>query len=128
MRGHFEQYILPPVNVPQRSLCAIGESVQGLVRQPLLKRRQLPGLLEEEVRYPKESLACVAHLLFVHHLAVDTLPFVFRYNSSDYITPDQFIFEYLDTYLLFLCVFSALFTVSGLIWSTSASSCPGKSM
>lgn len=60
-----------------RSLCAIGESVQGLVRQPLLKRRQLPGLLEEEVRYPKESLACVAHLLFVHHLAVDTLPFVF---------------------------------------------------
>ncbi|KAK1878923.1 Glomulin [Dissostichus eleginoides] len=44
---------------------------------PLLRRRQVPGFLEEEVRYPKESLACLAHLLFVHHLAADAFPSVF---------------------------------------------------
>ncbi|XP_039672845.1 glomulin, FKBP associated protein a [Perca fluviatilis] len=59
------------------TLSAIGESVPSLVYQPLLKRKQVPGFLEEEVRYPKESLASLAHLVFVHHLAADTFPSVF---------------------------------------------------
>ena len=62
----------------QNSLSAIGEPLPGLVYQPLLKRKQVPGFLEEEVRYPKESLASLAHLVFVHHLAADTFPSVFR--------------------------------------------------
>ncbi|KAK7945327.1 hypothetical protein WMY93_001055 [Mugilogobius chulae] len=45
------------------SLRSIGESLPGLVHRPLLRHRQIPGFLEEEVRYPKESLACAAHLL-----------------------------------------------------------------
>ncbi|XP_029309244.1 glomulin, FKBP associated protein a [Cottoperca gobio] len=59
------------------TLSAIGESLPSLVYQPLLKRKQVPGFLEEEVRYPKESLASLAHLVFVHHLAADTFPSVF---------------------------------------------------
>ncbi|XP_054452232.1 glomulin, FKBP associated protein a [Anoplopoma fimbria] len=59
------------------TLSAIGESVPSLVNQPLLKRKQVPGFLEEEVRYPKEALASLAHLVFVHHLAADTFPSVF---------------------------------------------------
>ncbi|XP_070775209.1 glomulin, FKBP associated protein a [Enoplosus armatus] len=59
------------------TLRAIGESLPSLVYQPLLKRKQVPGFLEEEVRYPKESLASLAHLVFVHHLAADTFPSVF---------------------------------------------------
>ncbi|XP_041805370.1 glomulin, FKBP associated protein a [Chelmon rostratus] len=59
------------------SLSSIGESIPTLVYQPLLKRKQVPGFLEEEVRYPKESLASLAHLVFVHHLAADTFPSVF---------------------------------------------------
>ncbi|XP_035526307.1 glomulin, FKBP associated protein a [Morone saxatilis] len=59
------------------TLSAIGEPLPGLVFQPLLRRKQVPGFLEEEVRYPKESLACLAHLVFVHHLAADTFPSVF---------------------------------------------------
>lgn len=59
------------------TLRAIGESLPGLVYQPLLRRKQAPGFLEEEVRYPKESLASLAHLVFVHHLAADTFPSVF---------------------------------------------------
>lgn len=59
------------------TLGAVGESVPSLVLQPLLKRKQVPGFLEEEVRYPKESLASLAHLVFVHHLAADTFPSVF---------------------------------------------------
>lgn len=62
----------------QNTLGAVGESVPSLVFQPLLKRKQVPGFLEEEVRYPKESLASLAHLVFVHHLAADTFPSVFR--------------------------------------------------
>lgn len=62
----------------QDTLSAIGESLPSLVFQPLLKRKQVSGFLEEEVRYPKESLACLAHLVFVHHLAADTFPGVFR--------------------------------------------------
>ncbi|XP_023137673.2 glomulin, FKBP associated protein a [Amphiprion ocellaris] len=59
------------------TLRAIGESLPSLVYQPLLRRKQVPGFLEEEVRYPKESLASLAHLVFVHHLAADTFPSVF---------------------------------------------------
>ncbi|XP_034558275.1 glomulin, FKBP associated protein a isoform X2 [Notolabrus celidotus] len=59
------------------TLSAIGESLPGLVFQPLLKRKQVSGFLEEEVRYPKESLASLAHLVFVHHLTADTFPSVF---------------------------------------------------
>lgn len=62
----------------QNTLSAIGESLPSLVFQPLLKRKQVSGFLEEKVRYPKESLACLAHLVFVHHLAADTFPGVFR--------------------------------------------------
>ncbi|XP_074543850.1 glomulin, FKBP associated protein a [Halichoeres trimaculatus] len=59
------------------TLSSIGESLPALVFQPLLKRKQVPGFLEEEVRYPKESLASLAHLVFVHHLTSDTFPSVF---------------------------------------------------
>ncbi|KAM9719740.1 glomulin, FKBP associated protein a [Menidia menidia] len=59
------------------TLSAIGEPVSSLIFQPLLKRKQVPGFLEEEVRYPKKSLASLAHLVFVHHLAADTFPSIF---------------------------------------------------
>ncbi|XP_038574287.1 glomulin-like [Micropterus salmoides] len=59
------------------TLSSIGESLPSLVYQPLLKRKLVPGFLEEEVRYPKESLASLAHLVFVHHLAADTFPSIF---------------------------------------------------
>lgn len=62
----------------QNTLSSIGESLPSLVYQPLLKRKLVPGFLEEEVRYPKESLASLAHLVFVHHLAADTFPSIFR--------------------------------------------------
>ncbi|MEQ2196438.1 hypothetical protein XENOCAPTIV_027559 [Xenoophorus captivus] len=58
-------------------LGAIGESLPSLLFHPLLKRKEVPGFLEEEVRYPKNSLASLAHLVFVHHLAADTFPSVF---------------------------------------------------
>ncbi|XP_019733402.1 glomulin, FKBP associated protein a [Hippocampus comes] len=60
------------------NLNAIGESTTSLVYQPLSKRKEAAGFLEEEVRYPKESLASLAHLVFVHHLAADTFPCVFN--------------------------------------------------
>ncbi|XP_041658440.1 glomulin, FKBP associated protein a [Cheilinus undulatus] len=60
-----------------KTLRAIGESLPDLVYQPLLKRKQVQGFLEEEVRYPRESLASLAHLVFVHHLTADTFPSVF---------------------------------------------------
>lgn len=62
----------------QNTLSAIGESLTDLVYQPLLKRKHAPGFLEEEVRYPKESLASLAHLVFVHHLTADTFPSVYK--------------------------------------------------
>lgn len=59
------------------SLCSIGESLPALVHLPLLRHRHIPGFLEEEVRYPKDSLGCVAHLLFVHHLQAELFPSVY---------------------------------------------------
>uniref|UniRef100_A0A3Q2UGL2 Glomulin, FKBP associated protein a n=1 Tax=Fundulus heteroclitus TaxID=8078 RepID=A0A3Q2UGL2_FUNHE len=58
-------------------LGAVGESLPSLVFHPLLKKKEVPGFLEEEVRYPKNSLASLAHLVFVHHLSADTFPSVF---------------------------------------------------
>ncbi|XP_060940806.1 glomulin, FKBP associated protein a [Limanda limanda] len=59
------------------TLSGIGEPLTSLVYQPLLRRKQVLGFLEEEVCYPKESLASLSHLVFVHHLAADTFPCVF---------------------------------------------------
>lgn len=74
--------------VLQNILGSIGESLSSLVHQPLLKRKQVPGFLEEVVRYPKESLASLAHLVFVHHLAADTFPTVFRYFENIFFSWD----------------------------------------
>ncbi|XP_028328692.1 glomulin, FKBP associated protein a [Gouania willdenowi] len=60
-----------------KTLRSIGEPLPSLVQQPLLRRKHVPGFLEEEVRYPKESLASLAHLVFVHHLAADAFPTVY---------------------------------------------------
>ncbi|KAF4117046.1 glomulin, FKBP associated protein a [Onychostoma macrolepis] len=57
-------------------LSSIGESLPDLLSRNVLKRREVPGFLEEEVRYPKESLACLSYLLFVDHIAVDIFPAV----------------------------------------------------
>lgn len=57
------------------TLCSIGETLPDLLSRTLLRKRDVPGFLEE-VRYPKESLACLAHLLFVHHIAMDLFPAV----------------------------------------------------
>lgn len=57
-------------------LSNIGESLPDLLSRNVLKKREVPGFLEEEVRYPKESLACMCHLLFVNHIAVDIFPAV----------------------------------------------------
>lgn len=62
----------------QNTLVAIREPLPSLVFRPLLRRKQVTGFLEEEVRYPKDSLACLAHLVFVHHLAADTFPSVYK--------------------------------------------------
>ncbi|XP_058274675.1 glomulin, FKBP associated protein a isoform X1 [Hemibagrus wyckioides] len=58
------------------TLCSIGESLLDLLSHNLMRKRDIPGFLEEEVRYPKESLASLAHLLFVHHIAMDMFPSV----------------------------------------------------
>ncbi|XP_062843479.1 glomulin, FKBP associated protein a [Trichomycterus rosablanca] len=57
-------------------LSSIGESLPDLLCHNLLRKREVPGFLEEEVRYPKESLASLAHLIFVHHIAIDIFPAV----------------------------------------------------
>lgn len=62
----------------QAILSGIGESLPELLCHELLKKHEVPGFLEEEVRYPKESLANLAYLLFVHHIAMETFPVVLR--------------------------------------------------
>ncbi|XP_026887564.1 glomulin, FKBP associated protein a [Electrophorus electricus] len=57
-------------------LNSIGESLPNLLGHSILRKREVPGFLEEEVRYPKESLASMAHLLFVQHIAMDIFPAV----------------------------------------------------
>ncbi|CAL8346097.1 unnamed protein product [Merluccius merluccius] len=59
------------------SLTAIGETLPSLVCHSVLRTRRAVGFLEEEVRYPREALASLAHLLFVHHIAMDSFPAVF---------------------------------------------------
>ncbi|KPP72790.1 hypothetical protein Z043_108182 [Scleropages formosus] len=45
-------------------LSSIREALPSLLFHHLLKRKEEPGFLEEDVRYPRESLACLAYLLF----------------------------------------------------------------
>ncbi|KAG7265797.1 hypothetical protein CRUP_000768, partial [Coryphaenoides rupestris] len=59
------------------SLTAIGETLPSLVCHPVLRKRRVEGFLEEEARYPSVSLASLAHLLFVHHIAMETFPAVY---------------------------------------------------
>uniref|UniRef100_A0A3P8YSY3 Glomulin, FKBP associated protein a n=1 Tax=Esox lucius TaxID=8010 RepID=A0A3P8YSY3_ESOLU len=58
-------------------LSGIGETLSDLLCHGLLNKKEVPGFLEEEVCYPKESLASLAYLLFVHHIAIDSFPTVF---------------------------------------------------
>lgn len=57
-------------------LSSIGESLPDLLCHSVLRKREVPGFMEEEVRYPKESLASMAHLLFVKHIAMERFPAV----------------------------------------------------
>ncbi|XP_022534321.1 glomulin, FKBP associated protein a isoform X1 [Astyanax mexicanus] len=57
-------------------LSSIGESLPDLLCHSVLRKREVPGFMEEEVRYPKESLASLAHLLFVKHIAMERFPAV----------------------------------------------------
>ncbi|XP_041751682.1 glomulin, FKBP associated protein a isoform X1 [Coregonus clupeaformis] len=75
-------------------LSDIGESLPELLCHGLLRRREVPGFLEEEVCYPKESLASLAYLLFVQHIAMDTFPTVF---SSVFVL--QCNMEYINLFL-----------------------------
>lgn len=71
-------YVFNSVYLIQNILRTIGEPLTALVHRPVLKRKLVPGFLEEEVRYPKESLASLTHLVFVHLLAADAFSYVYR--------------------------------------------------
>ncbi|MBN3298578.1 GLMN protein, partial [Amia calva] len=58
-------------------LSNLGESLPGLLLHHLLKKKEEPGFLEEDAKYPRESLACLAYLLFVQHIAIERFPAVF---------------------------------------------------
>ncbi|XP_061098508.1 glomulin, FKBP associated protein a [Conger conger] len=74
-----------PENPPLRNFAVeilailrrIGEHLPDLLFRQLLKKKEEPGFLEEDVRYPKDSLACLAYLVFVQHIAMETFPAVF---------------------------------------------------
>ncbi|KAJ8270906.1 hypothetical protein GJAV_G00120600 [Gymnothorax javanicus] len=66
-------YAVEILNILQR----IGENLPSLLFRHLLKKKGEPGFLEEDVRYPKESLACLAYLVFVQHIAMETFPVIF---------------------------------------------------
>ncbi|KAJ8357537.1 hypothetical protein SKAU_G00203310 [Synaphobranchus kaupii] len=55
----------------------IGEHLPDLLFRHLLKKKEEPGFLEEDVRYPKDSLACLAYLLYVQHIAMEIFPAIF---------------------------------------------------
>ncbi|XP_028817072.1 glomulin, FKBP associated protein a [Denticeps clupeoides] len=57
-------------------LSHIGESFTDLLSHNLLKKRGVSDFLEEEVRFPKDSLASLAYLLFVQHMAFENVPAV----------------------------------------------------
>ncbi|CAB1325910.1 unnamed protein product [Coregonus sp. 'balchen'] len=75
-------------------LSGIGESPPDMLCHGLLWRREVPGFLEEEVCYSKESLASLAYLLFVQHIAMDTFPTIF---SSVFVL--QCNMEYINLFL-----------------------------
>ncbi|KAL4608317.1 glomulin isoform X1 [Arapaima gigas] len=58
-------------------LSGVGEALPKLLFHHLLRHKKEPGFLEEDVRYPKESLACLAYLLFVEHIGTESFPAVF---------------------------------------------------
>lgn len=57
-------------------LTGIREPLQEMWWHKLQTKRQTPGSLEEEVRYPEEALANLTYLLFVHHIGTDHFPAV----------------------------------------------------
>ncbi|KAG9343303.1 hypothetical protein JZ751_014284 [Albula glossodonta] len=58
-------------------LWRIGEGLPDLLFRHLLKKKEEPGFLEEDVRYPKESLACLAYMLFVQHITAERFPAIY---------------------------------------------------
>ncbi|XP_067892881.1 glomulin, FKBP associated protein a [Heterodontus francisci] len=61
-------------------LLAIGESLPVLmIHQLLQSRRKLREIdpLKEDVKYPTDSLASLAYLLFVQHISIDQFPAVY---------------------------------------------------
>uniref|UniRef100_UPI00398E8185 glomulin, FKBP associated protein a n=1 Tax=Pristiophorus japonicus TaxID=55135 RepID=UPI00398E8185 len=74
-------------------LVAIGESLPVLmVHQLLQSRKKLREIdpLEEDIKYPTNSLACLAYLLFVQHIGINQFPAVY---SPGYFL--QFNVEYI---------------------------------
>ncbi|MGH0175390.1 UNVERIFIED_CONTAM: hypothetical protein FKN15_072344 [Acipenser sinensis] len=75
-------------------LSCIGESFHALLLHHLVKKKVEPGFLEEDVKYPKESLACLSYLLFVQHIGIERFPTVF---SPVFIL--QFNMQYIEVLL-----------------------------
>nr|XP_015210647.1 PREDICTED: glomulin [Lepisosteus oculatus] len=59
------------------TLLSLGESLPHLLFHHVLKKKEETGFLEEDARYSRESLACLAYLLFVQRAAIDRFPAVF---------------------------------------------------
>ncbi|XP_069049985.1 glomulin, FKBP associated protein a [Lepisosteus oculatus] len=59
------------------TLLSLGESLPHLLFHHVLKKKAETGFLEEDARYSRESLACLAYLLFVQRAAIDRFPAVF---------------------------------------------------
>ncbi|XP_042190879.1 glomulin, FKBP associated protein a [Callorhinchus milii] len=70
-------------------LLALGESLPVLMVQSRKKQEETDPL-QEDIKYPMNSLACLAYLLFVQHIGIDHFPAVYspafflQYNV-DYI-------------------------------------------
>ncbi|RXM99726.1 Glomulin [Acipenser ruthenus] len=82
-------------------LSCIGESFPALLLHHLVKKKAEPGFLEEDVKYPMESLACLSYLLFVQHIGIERFPTVF---SPVFIL--QFNMQYIEVLLkryLYFC-------------------------
>ncbi|XP_058891029.1 glomulin-like [Acipenser ruthenus] len=75
-------------------LSCIGESFPALLLHHLVKKKAEPGFLEEDVKYPMESLACLSYLLFVQHIGIERFPTVF---SPVFIL--QFNMQYIEVLL-----------------------------
>uniref|UniRef100_A0A4W3HLL0 Glomulin, FKBP associated protein a n=1 Tax=Callorhinchus milii TaxID=7868 RepID=A0A4W3HLL0_CALMI len=59
-------------------LLALGESLPVLMVQSRKKQEETDPL-QEDIKYPMNSLACLAYLLFVQHIGIDHFPAVYRY-------------------------------------------------